>query len=491
MKIRQSVFGILVLLAVSSLAFGQQSMVFVSYFSQDSTEALGCGCTPETRVPFPDSTRLCVVWDVNHATNPGPDTGDLLPIRGQGYGQTNFRTTIFNGAESGLGAGFFVFDPALVIAHPVAADSSWYYLQICGSSCSWHSASFQALAGPNEIELTSADWTCAETTCSGYSDYDSTEIPNNNFEQDTVHTVAWGVPPDLTLYPNPATNQLTLRWRSTCASSYKVYSSSSPYGSYTTLIGTTSDTTLTITQPTDAKQFYSVVSYMDWDQVGVDHNRGVSFMDSRLVTEYDSTTWTEAAVYDSARKYALDFLRDSTHADHETARLAVAEIVNYHDATHERVIEVIDSLATLGVVSSREVPYLYRLFELVFEDTALTDVEFNDSLNIYVDDVTAVSWNDGEFVCLTMASVGSHSWDYRNTGYRFNFGNSLDNHEPPNWRWLVERDLVGAGLWLLRYGQSGAWVTGGWVGGVVWGLAGGIITSDAAWVEWSLTHNHM
>jgi hypothetical protein len=69
------------------------------------------------------------------------------------------------------------------------------------------------------------------------------------------------LPPEaVTIYRVAATDSLIFHWQSTGAAHYKVYSSLSSTGPYETLVGTTTSPTLTISQPSNTKLFYIVVS---------------------------------------------------------------------------------------------------------------------------------------------------------------------------------------------------------------------------------------
>ncbi len=67
-------------------------------------------------------------------------------------------------------------------------------------------------------------------------------------------------PTDLTINYIPETDQLQFNWVGSGASLYKLYSSTTPDGPFTTLVGQTSDTTLSIANPRDVCLFYVVVS---------------------------------------------------------------------------------------------------------------------------------------------------------------------------------------------------------------------------------------
>jgi hypothetical protein len=122
---------------------------------------------------LPAGTDICIMWDANHATNPGPDITDILLPEGEGSGEGSFSCTTFNDA------GFFWFDPGLVISQPVPSDSSWYYVKVCANDCQWHSSSFQVLSGPSDVILTPSDWTCSDSGCSFGGDSESSAEESN------------------------------------------------------------------------------------------------------------------------------------------------------------------------------------------------------------------------------------------------------------------------------------------------------------------------
>lgn len=445
-------FALFAVLMISSLAFSSDpAVVFVCYQDADTANALGCGCTTATRVPFADGTNMCIMWDANHATSPGPDTADVQISQGDGYGESNFGCTSFNGPDVGLATGFFCFDPGLVISQPVPSDSSWYYIKICATECQWYSASFQVLSGPSDVNLTPSDWTCSDSGCSFGADSESstTESDENamswTFEDLMLGDSARG----LTIYFDAAANELILRWPSVCAQAYqayKVYSSASANGPFTTLVATTTDTSLTLYLPSGAKQFYTVVSYTDWDQMGIDHNRAASYIDSRLLQAGWDSTWTEAETKDSLREFTLDFMRDSTCYDYNAAKGFVSQFT-FIVPSYEATLVAIDSLYTLGRISNREVTYLTRLFDLALADSDWSDARLNDSLMAYEVDLLAVGWNENETVCLQVSAVALYSWELREYGWQIANGDSLvgmDRLTEPTIGDIWDADVVGA-----------------------------------------------
>jgi hypothetical protein len=421
-------------------ALAQPAVLNVCYFSSDSTQALGCGCSVSTRVPFADGTSLCVMWDANHATHPGPDTADVQPTQGSGHGETNYLCTTFNGEEGGLGAGFFCVDPALAISDLVASDSSWYYLTICAEDCRWYSASFQAVSGLSEINLTPSDWTCSDSTCGGslfYTIETQSEMSGLTIDGPTVD--------GLTIRPIPSTNQLIFHWPAVCnAVSYKVYSSTSAEGPFDTFVDSTSGTNLIISQPSPSKLFYAVKSCVPWDQIGIDHNRGLGCTLMQLTSEWDST-WTEARIRDSVKSHTLEFFRDSTCYNYDLANWLLSDtgairiltdtslvkwvapntqsVLDFH-VTQETRAHYFDAFDSLHLVSQREKQFIIRLFDIVYFDSLSTTSLLLDSLGAFEKDFLGVNWEHTEILCPAMVSLVLHSRDFSTEGWTFMDGDS-------------------------------------------------------------------
>ncbi len=106
MKILKTTLFSLLLVTITSLAFGQGQVGF--YYTDEDVNGdpppLRMQCT--TGTPLPDGTLITVYWDNNHN---GPDASDVVPGIGEGYGQANTVTFPINGQQQGLGAGYFVF----------------------------------------------------------------------------------------------------------------------------------------------------------------------------------------------------------------------------------------------------------------------------------------------------------------------------------------------------------------------------------------------
>jgi hypothetical protein len=436
----------------------QPAQVFLYYQDDDSANALGCGCSAESRTLFEDGTYIYLMWDANHSQSPGHDSADVQPTEGQGQGETNLTRLAFNGSEWGFGAGFFVADRDLCLAVPAPSDSSWYYLSVCGDSCLWYSTSFHVTSGPSEVYFAPEDWTCTQTAC-------STAGGDNSLEGGMDNRLASGMaeetPPEgLTIIPLAGENKLRLRWHRTCIQpyqQYKVYSSTAAQGPFSTLVDSTTDTVLTISQPSDSKEFYTVVSYDPWDRVGIDHNRGMAYGVSRVISKID-TTWTEGQVADSTRRAALDFVRDSTCYDYGFAEQLLGDSSLREPVTYDQVKVLLDSLAANRIVTEHEETYITRLFTIVLVDTSLSDSAYEDSLNAFKNDVLSQQWSEEETWCLTLASIALHSWDFQNDP-------AMTDGSPYDWRKIGERDLQG--------GFFGG-CTGGGLGAAIGALGGSL-----------------
>jgi hypothetical protein len=268
---------------------------------------------------------------------------------------------------------------------------------------------------------------------------------------------------------------LILRWPSVCPQAYqayKVYTATSATGPFTTLIATTTDTTLTLSLPAATRQFYTVVSYTDCDQIGIDHNRGLSYIDARLIQAGADSTWTKEQFLDSVKVFSLDFTRDSTCYDYEIAEKVIADTALYVASSYERIMTYLDSLETMKLVTEREVTYLTRLFDIVYLDTLLSDSIHEGSLEAFENDVLAVQWNDDEVFCLAFTSVALHSWNFLNDG----LGSWNPDGRPVNnfdLRRLGGEDVLGATV------GAGVCAIALAFGPVGWGTFGAVTTGMA------------
>lgn len=466
----KTLINFLAILLFSSRAFSNDfAYLHISYYDTDSTHALGCGCADSTRVPFADGTNICIMWDANHATVPGPDSADVQPSQGLGYGQTNFTCTSFNGTQLNLPAGFFCFDPLLVIAQPVHTDSSWYYIRICGTDCQWYSTSFHVINGFFDVFLTPADWICSDNRCSSSTGAERPVIEVTDEERPMIeldelmlseNAGQWNSPVGLTISFDSDQNNLVLSWPSFCAQAYqayRVYSASSVDGTFNTIVATTTNTSLILALPADAKRFYTVVPYTEWNRMGIDHNRAMTYFDSRLLQAGWDSTWTVAKTEDSLRQMTLDFVRDSACYDYKAASEFVSQFT-FINPTYEATLVIIDSLYTLGRVSDREVIYLTRLVSLAPSDSDWSDTTMTDSLIAFEQDLLAVDWNENEALCLQVSSIALYSWELREYGWQIANGDSfagMDAIREPTIGDIWDSDVVGGLIGALA-GPEGA-----------------------------------
>jgi hypothetical protein len=157
-----------------------------------------------------------------------------------------------------------------------------------------------------------------------------------------------------------------------------------------------------------------------WDSVGIDHNRGLSYIDARLAADWDKE-WGFDSTLSYAEHAIVDFIKDSTEYDMEIAEMvmdSVAQVIAKGKLELEDVLECLDVLHEQDVVSSREVTYLTRLFQFTF-DGDTTSAVFSDSLDSFTKDVLDVEWEEDEILCLTLTGVAVHSWEFRYVGWNW------------------------------------------------------------------------
>jgi hypothetical protein len=171
MKLKKTIFLVLVTLMTAGLAQAQEGLAAFSYTMDiyPSNTPLGCPCT--NPVPYGDGlVSYGVYWDRN---GNGVDAADSLIPVGVGYGQGSWQCASFNGVMQGFGAGFFYTEEPLVIQDlPVAPDSAMYYLQIStsgSSNCCWTTISVPIETGYHEIPFQRSDWTCQPNSCPNVS----------------------------------------------------------------------------------------------------------------------------------------------------------------------------------------------------------------------------------------------------------------------------------------------------------------------------------
>ncbi len=324
-------------------------------------------------------------------------------------------------------------------------------------------------------------------------------------------------PCNTTIAYDPSTNELTFRWKATGVPEYKVYSADSPEGPFTTLVGTTSTTSLTVTRTTDKKLYYTVVANGSWDQIGIDHNRGLGYGLSQMSQDFD-TTWTEEQIQDSIASRTLGFVRDSTCYNLTLANFVLSDtslstwffgdtclvqwvsdstnnIFNFQ-VTQETRAHYFDVFEELQIISLREEQFILRLFDILYFDTLQSDSAFIDSLESLEEDFYAVSWNNEEIICPALVSIALHSWEFHTEGWTYVNGDSvysIDNVRPEDVETCIKKDVAGAisgvgtlativwsstqafGTWSIIAGNLWAAAAGpgaGLVGGVIIGAAG-------------------
>jgi hypothetical protein len=194
-----------------------------------------------------------------------------------------------------------------------------------------------------------------------------------------------------------------------------------------------------------------------WDSVGVFHNRAMAYIDARLVSDWQKD-WDLDSTLSYARCALLDFIKDSTAWDLDTARM-IMDSIGQVQGTGEYVTQRLAELDSLGVVSPREVTYLTRLISFTYYGDTTAKV-FADSLEVFKEDVLDIEWEENEGVCLTVTGVAVHSWDFQYVGWNFDPGEPVDN-----WDWRRTAD----------------WDIGGAYGGAAGGAVAAILTGGALW----------
>ena len=463
---------------ILSVASGQPSLRYLYYAPSDSSAPLGCGSNPATREPFPDGTPICVYWDANHAIHPGPDSSDVQVTAGNGYGQSNFACGSLNGEEVDLGAGYFYLNPALLILRVVSADSSWYYLKICGDSCQWYSTSFQMTAGPDEVSFAPDNWSCSSSGCS-FDNSGNGVVPGQFGQNNQSIMLPYGEVEGLTLCSDPGSNKLVLRWPGAClAQSYSVYSSTNVSGPYETFVDETTDTILYINQPVNAVLFYTVEPIMPWDQLGVEHNRALAYINSLTVDEYD-TAWTDSRTIDSVKNWTLNFLRDSTCLYSDLLDSVLHAFDPNESPSYDWAQAYLDTLQEDSLLSSREATYLARANAFVFLDD-LSRESLGDCIQAFVDDILAISWNENETGAIMATAILYHSWLFCDTGWNglTRSAGSLDSQD--SWKGALGADF-GAFYGAAKLGGMATGAAGPLVGaGIFVGVVG--VSSAIGWL---------
>lgn len=206
-----------------------------------------------------------------------------------------------------------------------------------------------------------------------------------------------------------------------------------------------------------------------WDQLGIDHNRGLSYAYERFVKAGLDTTWTFERALDSARVYTLDFIKDSTEYDYEYASMALEGEIELEPSLEE-ALSGLEALVDSAVISQQEADYVGKLYALVFDGSDWPDSVFADSLNKFVETVHVIDWKEDEIFCLAITDIASHSLVYWSEN---EWGESEVNQVGK----YVAADAIWACIALGGYVRSGAWMWGGWIGGVAATVAGAIVGS--------------
>lgn len=141
-------------------ALAQGMSVFFHYCNG---EPLGCGCDPDTRVPFGEDVSWCVFWD---RTGNGSDASDEPVVIGTGYGEGQNVCQTFNGVRKCGSPGHFASDSAFSISLPVVPpDQPVYFIKATGPNCCWVSDTIRILNGLSDYELLDGMFSCSDTPC--------------------------------------------------------------------------------------------------------------------------------------------------------------------------------------------------------------------------------------------------------------------------------------------------------------------------------------
>jgi hypothetical protein len=159
--------SICLLMVGTGSAFAQGWVPTFNYYpveGEPERPPLGCPCVGGTA--FGPEVSIGLFRDEN---NNGPDPSDLQPERGGGPGQVEPGNTVtMNGANQGLGAGYFVAEFALAMNQ--IPEANWhYFLQISSGGCCVRTDTFSAHSGPEDIIFRGDQWHCAGEACGGGS----------------------------------------------------------------------------------------------------------------------------------------------------------------------------------------------------------------------------------------------------------------------------------------------------------------------------------
>ena len=151
-------------LILTTSAFGQGFSVFW-FYAPENGSALTTVCSGG--IPIPDGTTIWVMWDANSngpdiADQPA-DTCDVPPLCESGpAGSVNYNHFLFNGSSMFGAPGYFVPDYAFTSTGALPSPSR-FYLRVFdadGVTPLWTSIVYTFAAGPADIPIMQADWTC-------------------------------------------------------------------------------------------------------------------------------------------------------------------------------------------------------------------------------------------------------------------------------------------------------------------------------------------
>lgn len=151
----------LALVLITQQAMAQFNAILIH---AEPSAALTTTCGGAT--PIPDGTIVKIFWDTD---SDGPDNEDPQPILctnppdcNDPFNSVNFIEFEMNGVFQGLGAGFFLTDPAFSCTGTIPTPNR-YYLRIYepdNTTVLWTSTIFSVVVGLQEIYFTDLDWTC-------------------------------------------------------------------------------------------------------------------------------------------------------------------------------------------------------------------------------------------------------------------------------------------------------------------------------------------
>ncbi len=185
-----------------------------------------------------------------------------------------------------------------------------------------------------------------------------------------------------------------------------------------------------------------------WDKAGIDHNKAMEYAYNFFKDKIDST-WINDSIINVTKNIMMRYFIDSLKYDSNNLYFKFDNIL-FNKYTLDTVINNLNILLDSNLMTTREYNYSLRMFNFLF-DSSVTDSILGDSINLFINDLNKIEWNNDEKLLFVFSSIMKYSYEFHTS---HNKDGKLDRFSVKE---LIIADILG-GVVGAVIGIRGGWV---------------------------------